>query len=46
MAIKCSCGKKATGAYLVSDDRGKAWTVKLCDDCKAKAKYSKMVKIG
>lgn len=39
MRGKCNCGKKATCEYLVRD-KGTAWTLKFCSDCKPKEPYN------
>ena len=33
MKGKCNCGKKATSEWLTRD-RGMAWTMKYCDNCR------------
>ena len=37
MKGKCNCGKKATSEWLIQN-KGTAWTMKYCDNCKPKYK--------
>jgi len=44
MRDRCNCGKPATGEYLVKN-KGVAWTIRLCDDCKPRVnnKYLQLI---
>jgi hypothetical protein len=41
---KCNCGKKATSEWLILN-KGTAWTMKYCNECKPKREQEGLTKI-
>jgi hypothetical protein len=41
---KCNCGKRATSEWLILN-KGTAWTMKYCNECKPKREQEGLTKI-